>query len=458
MKVYGMLTIEELQQQVDSREIDTVLVVFTDLYGRFMGKRFDAEFFLEDAVENGTHCCDYLGTVDREMDPVSGYEYTNWERGYGDFHIVPDFSTLRKVSWLDRSAMVLCDVKENKTHELTEVAPRSMLRKQVNLANELGFTAKAGSELEYFIFQNSFQEAAENGYKDLKPAGWYIEDYHSLQGTRVEHFNGEVRRHLRDSGIPVENSKGEAALGQHELNVRYAEVLTMADRHALYKQCLKEVAEQKNISVTFMSKYKDGQPGSSCHIHLSLWNGDENAFPGDLKEGPIECSNTFRWFLGGWIKHMPELMVFYAPTINSYKRYETKSWAPTRMAWCHDNRTAGFRVVGKGPSLRIECRIPGADCNPYLAYTAAMASGLDGIRNKTEPPPMFEGDVYSADELPEVPMTLREALTLFEQSDFAKTTFGDAVHKHYIHFFLTEAEAYEAAVTDWELKRYFERI
>ena len=393
-----------------------------------------------------------------EMDPVSGYEYTNWERGYGDFHIVPDFSTLRKVSWLDRSAMVLCDVKENKTHELTEVAPRSMLRKQVNLANELGFTAKAGSELEYFIFQNSFQEAAENGYKDLKPAGWYIEDYHSLQGTRVEHFNAEVRRHLRDSGIPVENSKGEAALGQHELNVRYAEVLTMADRHALYKQCLKEVAEQKNISVTFMSKYKDGQPGSSCHIHLSLWNGDENAFPGDLKEGPIECSNTFRWFLGGWIKHMPELMVFYAPTINSYKRYETKSWAPTRMAWCHDNRTAGFRVVGKGPSLRIECRIPGADCNPYLAYTAAMASGLDGIRNKTEPPPMFEGDVYSADELPEVPMTLREALTLFEQSDFAKTTFGDAVHKHYIHFFLTEAEAYEAAVTDWELKRYFERI
>jgi glutamine synthetase len=458
MKVYGMLTVEELQQQVDSREIDTVLVVFTDLYGRFMGKRFDAEFFLEDAVENGTHCCDYLVTVDMEMDPVSGYEYTNWERGYGDFHIVPDFSTLRKVSWLDRSAMVLCDVKENKTHELTEVAPRSMLRKQVNLANELGFTAKAGSELEYFIFQNSFQEAAENGYKDLKPAGWYIEDYHSLQGTRVEHFNGEVRRHLRDSGIPVENSKGEAALGQHELNVRYAEVLTMADRHALYKQCLKEVAEQKNISVTFMSKYKDGQPGSSCHIHLSLWNGDENAFPGDLKEGPIECSNTFRWFLGGWIKHMPELMVFYAPTINSYKRYETKSWAPTRMAWCHDNRTAGFRVVGKGPSLRIECRIPGADCNPYLAYTAAMASGLDGIRNKTEPPPMFEGDVYSADELPEVPMTLREALTLFEQSDFAKTTFGDAVHKHYIHFFLTEAEAYEAAVTDWELKRYFERI
>ena len=308
------------------------------------------------------------------------------------------------------------------------------------------------------IFQNSYQEAAENGYKDLNPAGWYIEDYHSLQGTRVEHFNGEVRRHLRDSGIPVENSKGEAALGQHELNVRYAEVLTMADRHALYKQCLKEVAEQKNISVTFMSKYKDGQPGSSCHIHLSLWNGDENAFPGDLKEGPIECSNTFRWFLGGWIKHMPELMVFYAPTINSYKRYETKSWAPTRIAWCHDNRTAGFRVVGKGPSLRIECRIPGADCNPYLAYTAAMASGLDGIRNKTEPPPMFEGDVYSAEGLPEVPMTLREALTLFEQSDFAKKTFGDTVHKHYIHFFLTEAEAYEAAVTDWELKRYFERI
>ncbi len=447
-----------MKRQVETGEIDTVVVAFTDLYGRFMGKRFDAEFFIEDAVENGTHGCDYLVTVDMEMEPVSGYEYSNWERGYGDFHLVPDFDTMRKASWLDRSAMVLCDVKDNKTHELTNVAPRSMLRSQIDAADKMGFSAKAGSELEYFIFQNSFQEAAENGYSELKPAGWYIEDYHILQGTREENYNGAVRRHLRDSGVPVENSKGEWGKGQHELNVRYSDILTMADRHAIYKQCLKEVADQQDISVTFMSKYKDGHAGSSCHIHLSLWSSEENAFPGSLIEGPVECSETFRWFLGGWISHMRELMVFYAPTINSYKRYEFQSWAPTRIAWCHDNRTAGFRVVGHGPSLRIECRIPGADCNPYLAYTAALASGLDGIRNKIEPPPMFVGDVYTAEDLPEVPRTLREALTSFEQSEFAELTFGKEVHQHYIHFFRTEVEAYEAAVTDWELKRYFERI
>ncbi len=458
MNVTGMITIDELKRQVETGEIDTVVVAFTDLYGRFMGKRFDAEFFIEDAVENGTHGCDYLVTVDMEMEPVSGYEYSNWERGYGDFHLVPDFDTMRKASWLDRSAMVLCDVKDNKTHELTNVAPRSMLRSQIDAADKMGFSAKAGSELEYFIFQNSFQEAAENGYSELKPAGWYIEDYHILQGTREENYNGAVRRHLRDSGVPVENSKGEWGKGQHELNVRYSDILTMADRHAIYKQCLKEVADQQDISVTFMSKYKDGHAGSSCHIHLSLWSSEENAFPGSLIEGPVECSETFRWFLGGWISHMRELMVFYAPTINSYKRYEFQSWAPTRLAWCHDNRTAGFRVVGHGPSLRIECRIPGADCNPYLAYTAALASGLDGIRNKIEPPPMFVGDVYTAEDLPEVPRTLREALTSFEQSEFAELTFGKEVHQHYIHFFRTEVEAYEAAVTDWELKRYFERI
>ncbi len=458
MNVTGMITIDELKRQVETGEIDTVVVAFTDLYGRFMGKRFDAEFFIEDAVENGTHGCDYLVTVDMEMEPVSGYEYSNWERGYGDFHLVPDFDTMRKASWLDRSAMVLCDVKDNKTHELTNVAPRSMLRSQIDAADKMGFSAKAGSELEYFIFQNSFQEAAENGYSELKPAGWYIEDYHILQGTREENYNGAVRRHLRDSGVPVENSKGEWGKGQHELNVRYSDILTMADRHAIYKQCLKEVADQQDISVTFMSKYKDGHAGSSCHIHLSLWSSEENAFPGSLIEGPVECSETFRWFLGGWVSHMRELMVFYAPTINSYKRYEFQSWAPTRLAWCHDNRTAGFRVVGHGPSLRIECRIPGADCNPYLAYTAALASGLDGIRNKIEPPPMFVGDVYTAEDLPEVPRTLREALTSFEQSEFAELTFGKEVHQHYIHFFRTEVEAYEAAVTDWELKRYFERI
>ena len=456
--IKGMLSLEELEELVKREEIDTVLMVFTDLYGRFMGKRYDAEFFLEEGAGHGTHACDYLITVDMEMEPVDGYEIANWERGYGDFHLVPDFSTLRRASWLDRTAMVICDVLHESSHEMIAPAPRSMLVSQIEEAKKLGFTAKAGSELEYFIFQNSYQEASETGYQQLKPAGWYIEDYHALQGAREENFNGTVRRHLRQSGIPVENSKGEWGLGQHELNVRYAEVLTMADRHAIYKQCLKEVADQLGMSVTFMSKYRQDQAGSSCHIHLSLWNGEENAFPGNLSEGPIACSEVFRWFLGGWIRYMPELMVFYASNINSYKRYQFQSWAPTKLAWCHDNRTAGFRVVGRGPSLRIECRIPGADCNPYLAYAAAMASGIEGVRNKIEPPPMFEGDVYSAKDLPSIPTSLEQALELFRESEFAKKSFGEDVHRHYIRFFEVEIESFQAAVTDWELRRYFERI
>ena len=457
-KNHGMLTLDELSSRVEAGEIDTMLTVFTDLYGRFLGKRIDAGFFLEDTAAHGTHACDYLLTVDMEMETISGYEYANWERGYGDFHLVPDFSTLRVASWLDRTAMVLCDIENESTHNLVAQAPRSILRKQIEAATEMGYTPKAGSELEYFLFETPYAEAARKGYTGLQPAGWYIEDYHALQGTREEVFNGTVRRHLRNSGVPVENSKGEWGLGQHELNVRYADVLTMADRHAIYKQCLKEVADQLGKSVTFMAKYQSDQAGSSCHIHLSLWEGDRNALSGDLTEGSIECSEVFRWFLGGWIAHTPELMVFYASNVNSYKRYRSQSWAPTRLAWCHDNRTAGFRVVGGGPTLRIECRIPGADCNPYLAYAAALVSGLDGIRNKIEPPPMFEGDVYRAEGVPEVPRTLDGALELFEQSEFAAVSLGEAVHTHYVHFFRTEVEAFGKAVTDWERVRYFERI
>jgi len=458
MKIHGMLTIESLGQRVESGEIDTVLTVFTDHYGRFMGKRFDAEFFLEDALAHGTHCCDYLLTVDMEMTPLDGFDYANWERGYGDFHLVPDLATLRQASWLDRTALVICDVMDEDTHAPVPVAPRAMLQKQLEAARGLGFTAMGGSELEYFLFETSYREAFTRGYADLTPAGWYIEDYHGLQGTREEPFNGTVRRHLRASGIPVETSKGEWGLGQHELNIRYADVLTMADRHAIYKQCLKEVADQLGKSVTFMAKPFADQAGSSCHLHLSLWNGDENAFPGSLAEGSIQCSDVFRWFLGGWIAHVPEMMVFYAPTINSYKRYQAQSWAPTRLAWCYDNRTAGFRVVGRGASLRIECRLPGADANPYLAYTAALASGLDGIRNQIEPPPRFEGDVYSAQDLPGVPATLEAALERYQQSPFAQAVLGEAAHRHYAHFFHTEVAAYQRAVTDWERKRYFERI
>ena len=457
-KVDGLLTRDELATLVASGAIETVLVVFTDPYGRFMGKRFDAGFFLEDGLAHGAHACDYLLTVDMEMNPVPGYRFASWEKGYGDVHLVPDLATLRVASWLEKSAMVLCDVADAKTGKPVEVAPRSILKRQVARAHEVGYVAMASSELEYFLFRDSYRDAAAKAYRGLEPMGWYLEDYHMLQGAREEGFNAEVRRHLKRSGVPVENSKGEWGLGQHELNVRYAGALEMADRHCVFKQCLKETADRQGISVTFMAKHAADQAGSSCHIHMSLWKGKKSAFPGSKKLGPVACSDVFRWFLGGWIARASEVMVFYAPTVNSYKRYQAASWAPTKLAWSYDNRTAGFRVVGAGDSLRIECRIPGADCNPYLAYAASIASGLDGIERKTEPPPIFEGDIYAAEKLPRVPATLRDATDLFEGSAFAKKVFGAEVVEHYAHFFRSEQAAYDKAVTDWERQRYFERI
>lgn len=457
-QIQGMLTLAQLVDEVSRGAIDTVLAVFTDHYGRFMGKRFDAEFFVEETARSGTHGCDYLLTVDMEMEPVPGYRFANWERGYGDFHLVPDLQTLRIASWLDRTALVLCDIEDEQRHTLVEVAPRSILRRQIEQAAQNSYGVMAASELEYYIFQESYKDAARKGHQDLDPASWYIEDYHVLQGTREEAFNGAARRHLKQSGVPVENSKGEWGLGQHELNVRYSDVLTMADRHVIYKQCLKEIADQMGISVTFMAKYAATGAGSSSHIHLSLWTDGKNAFAGDQKIGPVDGTDTFRWFLGGWLHHLPAVMVFYAPTINAYKRYQAGSWAPTRIAWSHDNRTAGFRVVGHGNSLRIECRVPGADCNPYLAYAAALASGLDGIANQIEPPAVFQGDIYAAQHLPHVPKSLREATDLFAQSEFTQRVFGADVVEHYTQVYRVEQAAFDNAVTDWERKRYFERI
>src|SRR5258708_3598178 len=397
-KPSGLLTLDELDNLIKQDEVETVVVGFTDHYGRVLGKRYDAELFVEEIARQGAHACDYLLTVDMEMDPVPGYKFANWELGYGDFHLVPDMSTLRRASWLEKSALVICDVKDEKSHELVSVAPRSILRRQVDAARKLNFQTFAATELEHYLFRTSYREAAQKGYRDLEAAGWYLEDYHILQGTRTEDYHAAARRHLKQSGVPVETSKGEWGKGQHEVNVRYAEALDMADRHVVFKQCLKELADAAGLSVTFMAKPFHGQAGSSCQIHLSLWRNGKNVFEkgGDL----------FRWFLGGWMAHAPELMVFYAPTVNSYKRYVDASWAPTRLAWSYDNRTAGFRVVGDGPGLRIECRIPGADCNPYLAFAAALASGVDGISNRTEPPAASAGDVYSPKNPPRIRATL----------------------------------------------------
>jgi glutamine synthetase len=454
----GILDIEQLRDMAAHGQIETVIVGFTDHYGRLMGKRFDAGMFIEEVCDHGAHACDYLLTVDMEMEPVPGYRFANWELGYGDFHLVPDPRTLRLASWLDKTALVLCDVKSEKTHDDVAVSPRAILRRQVDAASRLGYVSFAATELEHYLFRTSYRQAAQQGYRDLEPAGWYLEDYHILQGTRSESFHAAARRHLKLSGVPVENSKGEWGAGQHELNVRYAEALEMADRHVVFKQCLKEIADAAGMSVTFMAKFGTERAGSSCHIHFSLWRDGKNAFAGDQTLGRARCSDVFRWFLGGWIAHVPEVMVFYAPTVNSYKRYVDASWAPTRLAWSYDNRTAGFRVVGDGPSLRIECRIPGADCNPYLALAAALASGLDGVNHRLEPPECFVGDVYAAQDLPRVPCRLDEAVARFAESDFSRRAFGADVVEHYAHFYRTEGAAYDKAVTDWERKRYFERI
>lgn len=446
------LTPVELKRLAKSGEVDTVIAAFTDHYGRLMGKRFDAEFFLDHVARDGTHACNYLLTTDAEMDPVPGYQFANWELGYGDFHLIPDMTTLRRLSWQERTAFVHCDVDH------VDLAPRAILKRQLARAAALGYQPMAASELEYYIFRDSYRDAAKKDYRGLEPLGWYLEDYNILQGTREEFYTAAVRRHLKASGISVENSKGEWGLGQHEINVRYGPILAMADDHALYKQCLKEVAEQSGVSVTFMAKQAAGQAGSGCHVHLSLRKGGKNAFAGSKKFGPVQGTDVFRWFLGGWLAHVPDFMVFYAPTINSYKRFEDLSWAPTRLAWSHDNRTAGFRVVGHGESLRIECRIPGADINPYLTFAAALASGLDGIANKIEPPPVFEGDVYAARQLPRVPYSLAEAVERFESSEFVKQTLGADVAAHYAHFYRSEQRAFDRAVTDWERRRYFEKI
>ncbi len=457
-RTQGMLSLAELAEEVRQRRADTVLMAFTDPYGRLMGKRYDAEHFVSHGADHGTHACDYLLTADMEMEPVQGYRFASWEQGYGDVLLRPDLATLRWASWLERSAVVLCDVVAADGSDEVAIAPRSLLRRQIARAQSLGFGARAASELEYYVYQDSFRQAADAGYADLTPMGWYLEDYHMLQGTREERFNGELRRHLRESGVPVENSKGEWGRGQHEINVAHADVLTMADRHVVLKQAAKEIAEGLGMSVTFMAKPAAGQAGSSCHLHLSLWRGEDNAFAGEQRLGPVSGSSVFRHFLAGWMAHADELMVLYAPTVNSYKRFEDGSWAPTRAAWSFDNRTAGFRVVGSGQSLRIECRIPGADVNPYLAFSAALASGLDGIERQLEPEPMVEGDVYHASDLPRLPRSLAGAAERFAGSEFARTSLGEEVVAHYAHFFRTEQAAFDRAVTDWERKRYFERI
>jgi glutamine synthetase len=455
----GRITLEELRRLAAEGDIETVIAVFPDMYGRLVGKRITARFFIDDVIEHGMHACDYLLACDMDMDPVPGYAFTSWAKGYGDFRPVPDFDTLRIASWQEKSALVICDVKRDAADELVPRAPRSILRRQLARAAERGFTAFGASELELYVFKDSYDRIAEKGFINAEPIGRVIEDYHILQGTKEEHVIGAIRSHLERSGVPVESSKGEWGPGQQEIGLRYAELLEMADRHHIYKHAAKEIAWQLGHAVTFMAKWDERYAGSSCHIHMSLWGDDGKTplFPGDESLGPIRCSPTFRHFLGGWMAHIRELFAFYAPYPASYKRYVAGSFAPTGIAWSYDNRTAGFRIVGHGPSLRIECRAAGADANAYLAFAATLAAGLDGIENEIEPPERFEGDVYAARELPHVPHSLIDSIAALDGSAWARKVLGEDVVEHYLHFFRTEQRKFDAAVTDWERRRYFEQ-
>ena len=458
----GQLDLETLRRRVDEGAIETVVTALPDLYGRLVGKRILGRFFLDEIATEGMHVCDYLLACDMEMDPTPGYAFASWDTGYGDLRAVPDLSTLREAAWLDRSALVLCDAVAEDGDELVAVAPRTILKRQVERAHAMGFEPQMASELEFFLFDDDYRSARAKGYRDVTRSQEYVEDYHVLSGTFAESVIGEIRRCVDASGIPVEFSKGEWGPGQHEINLRFAPAVEMADRHVVYKLAAKEIAAAQGRSLTFMAKWDSQLAGSSLHIHTSLVDRrGRPVFPGDgerIAGTRIGASDTFRWFLGGWLERARELAWFFAPNVNSYKRYRAGTFAPTQIAWSYDNRTAGFRVIGRGPSLRIECRIPGADANPYLAYAALLAAGLDGIEHKLEPAPIFEGDAYAAKDLPQVPHSLEEAIRELEGSEFARKTFGDAVIDHLLHFARTESAAFGTAVTDFERVRYFERI
>ncbi len=457
-KLRGMLDIATLTQQVESEQIETILTVFPDMYGRLVGKRITGDFFIHDVLEHGVHACDYLLACDMEMDPVPGYAFTSWASGYGDVRMIPDLKTLRVADWLEKTAIVLCDVFNEEEDVLVNVAPRSILKHQVDQAKALGYTAMGASELELYLFADSYEAARRKHYHDLEPIGNYIEDYHIFQGTKEECVIGAIRKHLERSGIPVEFSKGEWGPGQQEINLRYTDFLEMSDRHALYKHMAKEIAWKNELALTFMAKWDERYAGSSMHLHASLWDqAGQPLFPGEEPFGPVYSSPLFRWFLGGWMAHIREIFAFYAPYPTSYKRYVAGSFAPTGIAWSYDNRTAGFRILGHGPSLRLECRAPGADANPYLAFAVTLAAGLDGIKHQIEPPPMFEGDVYLAQDLPQVPLSLNEAIHELAQSTWAEKVLGKDVVEHYLHFFRTEQRKFDEVVTSWERARYFER-
>jgi glutamine synthetase len=448
-------TLDALKADIGSGTIDTVLVCFPDMQGRLIGKRFQAEFFLEGALDE-THGCDYLLANDIDMEPVPGYAVANWEKGYGDFVMVPDLSTLMKAAWLEGTALVLCDLVDHHHHEPVPHSPRAILKSQLKRLEALGLTANFASELEFYLFDEDYRTIFEKGYRGLKTAGYYIEDYHIFQTTKEEGVIRAMRRQLQASGIPVENSKGEWGPGQEELNVRYAEALTMADRHVVMKNAMKEIAHAQGKAITFMAKWDYGLAGSSSHIHMSLARDGKNAFIEESDE--LGMSGLMKSFVAGQLKYADDITVFLAPYVNSYKRFQSGTFAPTKVTWSRDNRTAGFRLCGENTKgVRIECRIGGADLNPYLAYAGLIAAGLKGIEENLALEAPFSGDAYGARQLRDIPKTLREAITALENSTMLREALGDQVVDHYLHTAKWEQLEYDRRVTDWELQRGFER-
>ena len=448
---------DQLERDIRAGMIDTVLAVFSDHQGRLVGKRTEGQFYLDEVAHHGTENCNYLIACDIDNEPLPGFRFASYDKGYGDMRAAVDRDTVRYLPWIDRTALVMCDLVDVDTDGPIAVSPRQILKDQVAKATAAGYVAMVGSEIEFYLFKEGFDELGARNYQDLTPNGAFFEDYHILQTTKEEDVVGALRRHLTAAGLPVEFTKGEAGRGQHELNLTYQRAVEMADANALFKNATKEIAHQHGKSATFMAKFDFAETGSSGHIHSSLWSPDgaTSLMAGD---GAHHMSDTFRWYLGGLIATAREFALMFAPTINSYKRFQLGSWAPTAVAWGTDNRTLGFRIVGHGKSMRVESRIPGSDMNSYHSFAATIAGGLYGIANKIEPPEPYDGNGYSAADLTRIPASLPEALELWRRSDIARQCFGDDVHHHVANFAEQEWLAFNRTVSDWERRRYFERI
>lgn len=449
------MNFQDLKSAVAANDIDTVLVCIVDMQGRLMGKRFHAEAFL-DIAEDETHCCNYLLATDLAMATPEGYASASWARGYGDYVMKPDLTTIRPMPWLSKTAMVLCDVLDHHTHAPVPHSPRQMLKTQIARAEAMGLTPVMATELEFFLFKGSYEALANDGYRTLTPISAYNEDYNILQTSKEEFVMQPIRNHLRAMGVPVEGSKGEAEAGQEELNIKYDHAMATADHHTLAKHAVKEIAQQNGVAATFLPKWHHDRVGSSSHVHQSLWRDGANAFVD--ADRPLGKSELMDHYMAGLMKYAADYTYFTAPYINSYKRFAKGSFAPTSIVWSVDNRTAAFRLCGEGTKgVRVECRLGGSDMNPYLAMAAMLAAGLKGIEEKLTLQDAFTGDAYDASKAPTVPTTLLQARDALLASDMLRAAFGDDVITHYGRAAEWEIEEFNRVVTDYEIARGFER-